>query len=52
MDKLADNYVNQLIFMISTIIRNSIKKGIFKNPNPAQHIDNIKVDNKRERYLT
>ena len=38
--------------MISTIIRNSIKKGIFKNPNPAQHIDNIKVDNKRERYLT
>ncbi|MDY0321296.1 MAG: site-specific integrase [Arcobacteraceae bacterium] len=50
--KLADNYVNQLIFMVSTIIRDASKKGVFKNPNPAQNIDNIKVDNKRERYLT
>ncbi len=52
MGKLADNYVNQIIFMVSTIIRDATKKGVFKNPNPAQHIDNIKVDNKRERYLT
>ena len=52
MGTLADNYVNQLMFMVSTIIRDSTKKGVFKNPNPAQNIDNIKVDNKRERYLT
>lgn len=52
MGKLADNYVNQLIFMVSTIIRDASRKGVFKKQNPAQHIDNIKVDNKRERYLT
>lgn len=49
---LADSYVNQLIFLISSIIKYSMKQGIFKNQNPAQNIDNLKFDNIRERYLT
>jgi len=50
--QLADSYVNQLIFLISTIIRHSIKQGIFKNQNPVQNITNLKFDNARERYLS
>ncbi len=48
---LANSYINQLIFLISTIINFSIKQGVFKNKNPSQNIDNLKFDNIRERYL-
>ncbi len=48
---LADSYVNQLIFLISSIIKYSMKQNIFKNQNPTQNIDNLKFDNIRERYL-
>jgi len=49
---LADSYVNQLIYLISSIIKHSINNGIFKNQNPATNIKSIKFDNQREKYLT
>lgn len=48
----APSTVNHLIFLISTIFKYSIKKQIFKGLNPASSVDGVKVDNKRERYLT
>ncbi len=48
----APSTVNHLIFLISTIFKYSIKKQFFKGLNPASSVDGVKVDNKRERYLT
>jgi len=50
--KLADSYVNQLIYLISSIIKHSINIGLYNNKNPAINIKSIKFDNKREKYLT
>jgi len=50
-NKVADSYVNSFIFLIGTIIRFATKQGIYKNVNPTQNIENIKIDNKREKYL-
>jgi len=50
-DKLADSYVNQLIYLISSIIKHAINEGVYKSQNPAITIQSIKFDNRRERYL-
>lgn len=48
----APSTINHLIFLISTIFKYAIKKQLFTGSNPASAIDGMKVDNKRERYLT
>jgi len=50
--QFAPSTVNHLIFLISTIFNYAIKKQIYQGSNPINAIDKIKVDNKRERYLT
>ncbi|MCH9814404.1 MAG: site-specific integrase [Epsilonproteobacteria bacterium] len=51
-NSFAPRTVNHLIFLVSTIYKHAIKKNLYSGNNPASSIDGLKVDNKRERFLT
>lgn len=48
----APKTVNQYIQFIRTVYNYAIEEEIFKGINPTKGINEQKVDNKRERYLT
>jgi len=52
MQSFAPRTVNHLIFLVSTIFKHAIKKQIYKGLNPVSSVDGLKVDNKRERFLS
>jgi site-specific recombinase XerD len=51
-DGKAPKTINAYIEMINIVFNFAIKKGLFKEVNPCNDIDNLKVDNRRERFLS
>lgn len=48
----APHTVNMIVELISTIYNYSINRGLYKGSNPCSKVKKLKIDNKRERYLT
>ncbi len=49
---LAPKTVNHILTLFSTIFNHAIEKEVYKGKNPILKIKRLKVNNKRERFLT
>lgn len=49
---LAPKTVNHITTLLGTIFNYAISKNLYKGDNPLNSLKKIKVDNKRERFLT
>ena len=51
MKTLAPRTVNHLMFLVGTVFKHAIKKGLYSGTSPTIAIDGLKVDNARDKYL-
>ena len=49
---LAPKTVNHILTLFSTIFNHAINNEVYKGVNPLNKVKRIKIDNKRERFLT
>jgi len=52
MDNLAPHTVNCYFDIVSAIINFASQKGIYNGRNPMRLVNKLRIDNKRERFLT
>lgn len=50
-EKLAPKTINYMIAQLNSIYKWAIQNDIYKDKNPCENIENLKLDNKRIRYL-